>query len=97
MNKQNNDWRERYYNEFYKKDNALFDRRGNNVSYEMEIFIQTEIDKALKEILERVNKEVIEKTRSIKWGNPVSEWSKGYNDGIEDVIKFVYKNEKRKA
>ena len=86
-----------FRNEFYKKDDALFDRAGNNVSQQVEDFIAKKLQQAEQEI-----KRMKKKTREdfyfdIETENRdfIYDYAEklGYNQAIDDLITNITKEE----
>lgn len=76
--KMNKDWRDNFYEEFYKKDDGLFDRNGNNVSRQMENFISTALSKQKSEFIELLEGAKLKKKPKWweEWNAAVSEINK---------------------
>ena len=54
-------WEKQFRDEIYGKDDALFDRNGNNVSQQVENSIQDLLDKQREEIKEKIEKKLLKK------------------------------------
>lgn len=66
-------WKERFVNDIYGEDDALFDRAGNNVSAQVENLVDSLLQNQLKRIEGKVTKE----------------WNACYEDGRFFTLKSV--------
>ena len=79
--------RERFDEEFYKNNDALFDREGNNVSRQMEDFIEQELKKEREEIVGMIENQPIEKAHT--YGSENAEMYRAYDNGQEQFKKDI--------
>ena len=50
---------EEFENEFYKRDDALFDRQGNNISFQVENFLKSSLEKIQKETELKIGEQLL--------------------------------------